>query len=82
MTSPTTDPTAGKTYLELEAMAKLITERMHELRETGLERLHDELETKANDLGYSLAELIAIAKKKKRRTRAHKDDNGTSAHAE
>jgi hypothetical protein len=81
MAMPTPDLIAGKTYLELDSLAKIIAERMHEMREQGLEQLHDELESKANDLGYSLAELIAIAKKKRRRPRT-RVDNGPSMHSD
>jgi hypothetical protein len=81
MAIPTPELIAGMTYLELESLARMVAERMHELREHGLEQLHDELEQKAADLGVSLAELMAIAKKKRRRPRAHKD-NSASVHAE
>jgi hypothetical protein len=81
MAMPTPDLIANMSYLELDSLAKSIAERMQQLRENGLEQLHDELESKANDLGYSLAELIAIAKKKRRRPRA-RTDNGASVHTD
>jgi hypothetical protein len=53
MAMPARDSIVSMTHLELDSLAKIIAERMRELSQNGLEPLHDEPETKANNLGYS-----------------------------
>ena len=81
MAMPAPDLIAAMTYRELQSLQLIIVDRMQELHSVGLQRLHEEFESKAYDLGYSLEELIAAAKKQKRRPRAHKD-NGEATLAE
>ena len=81
MAVPTPELIAGMTYLELESLARMVAERMHRAARKRPRAAARRARAKAADLGVSLAELMAIAKKKRRRPRAHKD-NSASAHAE
>ena len=69
--------TDGKTISELDQIIQAATNRKAELYDTELDRLIDDIEHKCETLSLTLPQLLTIYKKRKRKTRAHKD-NGAS----
>ena len=59
---------------QLEEIIRKATEEKQSLYDTELEALLDQIEARCELLGLSLKQLIAIANKRKRKSRAHREN--------
>ena len=71
------DLTTDKSIAELDQIIQAATNRKAQLYDAELDRLVSEIEDKCETLSLTLPQLLAIYKKRKRKTRAHKDNGGT-----
>lgn len=67
-----TNLTNDKTITELDQIIRQATEQKAALYDAELDRLLDEIEQRCEELALSLPALLAIAKKRRRKARAHK----------
>lgn len=74
MTIPTAEKIAELSFSELDQVERLVADRKHELRTTGLETLRAQFETQAAAMGLALSDIIAAPKKRKRRRRSNGAD--------